>query len=81
MKTYDVWLAKLRKRAQPSGTLSQWAELLSQKQGGSAGLWREHLKAILDEEERPSLDLILDLDLISAPAKIESATDDQIPLW
>lgn len=81
MKTYDVWLSKLRKRAQPSGALSQWAELLSQKKNGSAELWREHLQAILDEEERPSLDLILDLDLISAPAKKEDSSSDQPTLW
>ncbi|MBC8149097.1 MAG: hypothetical protein H8E96_05410, partial [Verrucomicrobiaceae bacterium] len=49
MKTYHNWLKKLRKRAQPSGTLSQWAELLSRKNEGSAELWREHLQAILDE--------------------------------
>jgi len=81
MTTYNIWLKKLRKRAQPSGVLSQWAELLSQKQGGSASLWREHLQAILDEEERPSLDLILDLDLISAPAKDTPANDQQTSLW
>ena len=81
MKTYHKWLEKLRKRAQPSGTLSQWAELLSLKNEGSAELWREHLQAILDEEERPSLDFILDLDFISAPAREESANDDQISLW
>lgn len=81
MKTYHYWLKKLRKRAQPSGTLSQWAELLSQKNEGSAELWREYLQAILDEEERPSLDLILDLDHIAAPAKEESANDEQISLW
>ncbi|MBR9759928.1 hypothetical protein GYB43_06395 [bacterium] len=81
MKTYHYWLKKLRKRAQPSGTLSQWAELLSQKNEGSAELWREYLQAILDEEERPSLDLILDLDHIAAPAKEESSNDEQISLW
>ena len=81
MKTYDIWLKKLRKRAQPSGTLSQWAELLSQKNEGSAELWREYLQAILDEEERPSLDLILDLDLISAPPKEKPTNDGQTSLW
>ena len=58
-----------------SGALSQWAELLSQKKNGSAELWREHLQAILDEEERPSLDLI------SAPAKKEDSSSDQPTLW
>ena len=81
MKTYDNWLKKLRKRAQPSGTLSQWAELVSLKNEGSAELWREHLQTTLDEEERPSLDFILDLSFISAPAREESANDDQISLW
>lgn len=81
MKTYDLWLAKLRKRAQPSGALSQWAEMLSQKQGGDAEMWREHLREVLEEEEKASLDLILDLDLITAPAKPKENPDEQIPLW
>jgi hypothetical protein len=81
MKTYEAWLTKLRKRAQPSGALSQWAEVLSQKQGGDSEIWREHLRAILDEEEKASLDLILDLDLITAPAKQKDSDDEQIPLW
>jgi len=81
MKTYATWLTKLRKRAQPSGALSQWAEILSEKQGGDAGIWREHLREILEEEETASLDLILDLDLITAPAKKKEDPDQQIPLW
>ena len=81
MKTYESWLAKLRKRAQPSGALSQWAEMLSSKQGGEAKMWREHLREILEEEERASLDLILDLDLITAPAKLKDGPDEQTTLW
>ncbi len=81
MKTYDSWLAKLRKRAQPSGALSQWAEVLSKKQGGGAEMWREHLRGILEQEEKASLDLILDLDLITAPARLKESPDEQIPLW
>jgi len=81
MKTYDAWLTKLRKRAHPSGALSQWAEVLSRKQGGDSEIWREHLRAILDEEEKASLDLILDLDLITAPARPKESPDGQIPLW
>ena len=81
MKTYETWLTKLRKRAQPSGALSQWAEVLSKKQGGDPEIWREHLRAILDEQEKASLDLILDLDLITAPVKSDKTNDDQIPLW
>lgn len=81
MKTYEAWLAKLRKRAQPSGALSQWAEVLSKKQGGDSEIWREHLRAILEDDERASLDLILDLDLITAPAREKNSDDEQIPLW
>ncbi len=81
MKTYESWLAKLRKRAQPSGALSQWAEVLTKKQGGDAEMWREHLREILEEEEKASLELILDLDLITAPARKENPEDEQIPLW
>jgi hypothetical protein len=81
MKTYDSWLAKIRKRASPSGALSQWAEQLSRKQGGDADIWREHLREILEEEEKASLDLILDLDLITAPVRKEEGEDQQIPLW
>jgi len=78
---YDAWLEKLRKRAAPSGTISQWSLLLTQKQGGDAEMWAEHLRAILEEEEKASLELILDLDLISAPAKTNLFADDTPPLW
>lgn len=81
MKTYAAWLAKLRKRAQPSGTLSQWAEILAKKQGGDVGIWREHLREILEEEEQASLDLILDLDLISAPARKATPENEQRSFW
>jgi len=81
MKTYNSWLAKIRKRANASGVLSQWAEQLSRKQGGDARKWREHLREILEEEERASLDLILDLDLITAPARKEIEENKQTPLW
>ena len=81
MNTYDSWLAKMRKRAQPSGTLSQWAEILSSKHEGSAKLWRDHLQAVFDGEEQASLDLILDLDLISAPAKKDSSSHNQKSFW
>ena len=44
-------------------------------------MWREHLREILEEEERASLDLILDLDLITAPARKENEENKQTPLW
>ncbi|MGJ8696382.1 MAG: hypothetical protein ACSHYF_08685 [Verrucomicrobiaceae bacterium] len=78
---YDIWLSKLKKRAAPSGTVSQWSLILSQNQGGAPEIWSEHLRAILDEEERASLELILDLDQISAPAKKTKLLDDQSSLW
>ncbi|MFT6180122.1 MAG: hypothetical protein ACJAQT_000823 [Akkermansiaceae bacterium] len=81
MKTYEAWLTKLRKRAQPSGALSQWAEILAKKQGSDPEIWREHLREILEEEDKASLDLILDLDLITAPARKDESEDEQIPLW
>lgn len=81
MKTYNTWLAKIRKRANGSGVLSQWAEQLSRKQGGDVGIWRDYLREILEEEEKASLDLIFDLDLITAPTRKENDEDKQIPLW
>ena len=44
-------------------------------------MWCEHLREILEEDEKASLDLILDLDLITAPARKEESEDKQIPLW
>ncbi len=61
--------------------MSQWAELLAKKQGGDAGIWREHLREILEKEEKASLDLILDLDLITAPARKTTQEDGQTSLW
>ncbi len=81
MSPYQTWLSKIRKRARPSGALSQWAEVLARKQDGDAEMWREHLRDILDERERATPDLILDLDLITAPAKSKGSADLQLPLW
>lgn len=78
---YDIWLTKLRKRSAPSGVVSQWAILLSKKQGGDPAIWVEHLRAILDEEEKASAELILDLDLISAVPRAPGVGDEQMPLW
>jgi len=78
---YERWLAKLRKRAQPSGAVSQWAQALAKKLDGDAEIWREHLRDILEGEEKASLDLILDLDLLTAPAKANGSEDEQISLW
>lgn len=78
---YTTWLDKLRKRAAPSGTISQWSLLLTKKQGGDPDIWAEHLRAILEEEEKASLELILDLDLITAPKKNQLFGDEQMPLW
>lgn len=78
MKHYDTWLSKLRKRAQPSGAVSQWAHALAKKQGGDPEIWREHLREILNEEEKASLDIILDLDLITAPPKSKEEGDEQM---
>lgn len=81
MSPYQTWLTKLRKRARPSGVLSQWAEVLARKQNGDPEMWREHLREILDESERASPDLILDLDLITAPVKHKEDNRDQSTLW
>ena len=78
---YITWLAKLRKRAAPSGAISQWSLLLAKKDGGEPEMWHEHLRAILEEEEKASLELILDLDLISAPPKSNLFDDVQMGLW
>lgn len=81
MSPYQTWLTKIRKRARPSGALSQWAEVLAQKHNGDAEMWQEHLRDILDERERATPDFILDLDLITAPAKTKETGDHQMPLW
>lgn len=81
MSPYQTWLSKIRKRARPSGALSQWAEVLARKQDGDPERWREHLRDILDEKERATPDLILDLDLITAPARSKESGHQQMPLW
>ncbi len=78
---YNEWLKKLRKRAAPSGTISQWSLLLTKQQGGAPEIWAGHIRSVLDEGEKASLELILDLDLISAPARKSPSSDDQISLW
>jgi hypothetical protein len=82
IKRYDSWLAKLRRRSQPSGLLSQWANKLANQKGHTPEYWRSYLRSILDGETVAPPEFILDLELISAqPKEVKSNENSQQMLW
>jgi hypothetical protein len=76
----DAWLKRTRRELTTSGRLSEIAMILSAKQGGDAGQWRERLRKILGGEEEPGLELLTEIDSIlakpSKPAPTEGREAD-----
>ena len=75
----DAWLKRTRRELSSSGKLSEIGLILSVKQGGDAGEWRERLRRILGGEEEPGLELLTEIDSIlakpskPAPAEVPDA--------
>ncbi|MFC7339236.1 hypothetical protein ACFQY0_18730 [Haloferula chungangensis] len=61
-----AWLRRTRKQLAKSGRLSETALILSQKEGGHPSTWSTELRAILEGDVIPSLDLITMIDSILA---------------
>lgn len=62
----SVWLRRTRRQLAPSGRLSELALILSRSLGESHEAWASRLRAILEGEHTPSLDLVTEIDAILA---------------
>lgn len=62
----DAWLRRTRKQLAVSGRLSEVALILSRKEGGTSEDWVRELRAILEGDRTPSLDLVTTIDALLA---------------
>lgn len=75
------WLDRTRRSLAPSGRLSEVALLLSRGDGRAPDAWSRELRAMLDGDQRPSLDLVTELDRLLAPRRDPSPARDQQSLF
>lgn len=76
-----TWLRRTRRQLAPSGRLSELALILSRKDGRSVAQWSEQLRAILEEEVVPSLDLVTEIDALLSPARPKPVVQEQALLF
>jgi hypothetical protein len=67
-KHLDVWLGRTRKQLADSGRIPQVAAVLAGEDGTAAADWEQTLRAILDGEQSPDLDLLTRIDAILSGA-------------
>jgi hypothetical protein len=75
---YEVWLRRARRELAPSGRLTEVALLLSRQGGGSCEVWRARLQVLLAGAGTPSLDLLMRIDALIAPAKSGGDGGDEV---
>lgn len=67
---FDTWLRRTGRQLAVSGRLSQIAMVLASENGGSADDWRVRLRTVLEGNEIPSLDLLIQIDaLLAGPSR------------
>lgn len=66
-----AWLRRTRKQLATSGRLSETALILSQNEGSTPAYWSTELRAILEGDTIPSLDLVTMIDSILAKPKLQ----------
>jgi hypothetical protein len=71
---FEAWLKRTRRHLAPSGRLSEAALILSREEGGSESTWRQQLRALLEGDELPSIDLLTRIDSLLSPAKTSART-------
>lgn len=63
---FEAWLRRTRRQFAISGRLSQVAAVFSSNCGETTQIWRQRLRDLLEGGEPPSLDLLMEIDLILA---------------
>jgi hypothetical protein len=79
---FEAWLRRTGRQLAVSGRLTQAAQVLAAKEGGSVEEWRTRLRALLDGGEVPSLDLLTKIDaLLAGPSRNHGHDDRQGSLF
>jgi len=78
---FDTWLRRTGRQLAVSGRLSQIAVVLASENGGSTDDWRARLRTVLEGNEVPSLDLLMQIDaLLAGPtrAKVDNSSQGSL---
>jgi hypothetical protein len=79
---FDTWLRRTGRQLAVSGRLSQIAMVLASENGGSADDWRARLRTVLEGNEIPSLDLLIQIDaLLAGPSRVKQDNPSQTSLF
>jgi hypothetical protein len=79
---FEAWLRRTSRQFAVSGRLTETAMALAGTEGGTVDEWRTRLRIILDGNEVPSLDLLMQIDkLLAGPSKGKAADNTQDMLF
>lgn len=79
----DTWLRRTRKQLTTSGRLTQVASVLATQDGLPAVHWEERLRAILNGESSPGIDVLTRIDAILAgnPQAVHDGQSEQLDFF
>jgi len=78
---FEAWLRRTARQLAVSGRMSEISILLSRESGESPETWRERLRALLEGNEVPTLDLLTRIDaLLAGPPPTLAKTHEQASL-
>lgn len=73
---FDAWLRRTGRQLAASGRLTQVAMALAGDDGGSVEHWRRELRALLEGQRDPTLDLLTRIDGLLAGGRRRHASED-----
>lgn len=74
---FDAWLRRTGRQFAVSGRLTETAMALAMSEGGTVEEWRALLRIILEGNEIPSLDLLMQIDKFLAGPSMDLVKDDK----
>lgn len=77
---FDTWLRRTRKQLTASGRLSQVATVLADQDGTTQAEWEEKLRAMLEGDATPGLEILVRIDgiLAGTPKPNTEDTSEQL---
>ncbi|MFU8893945.1 MAG: hypothetical protein ACNA8L_09980 [Luteolibacter sp.] len=80
---FDTWLRRTRKHLTASGKLAQVATVLATQDGSAPAAWEEKLRAMLEGEFTPGLEILVRIDgiLSGTPKPSPNDTSEQLGLF
>jgi hypothetical protein len=72
----EAWLRRFSREMSGSGALSQTAHRLAQDLGGTAETWKSQLSDILSGQEKPTIDLVTQIDALWSKQTPSSSEPD-----